>query len=426
VAPVLTRNIQPGEPALSLREYEARGGYSALRKALSLTPEEVVELVVAADLKGRGGAGFPAGVKWASLPPLAESPRPRVVLVNCDETEPGAFKDRFLAEHDPHQLLEGTLICAYACQAELAYIFVRAEYLDPTYHVLERALGELQEAGHIGREVLGNGWQCDLRLHLSAGRYICGEAQALVNAMEGRRPVPKTRPPYPTISGAWGRPSVVNNVETLCCVPHIVERGPEWFRQLGKAADTGTKIYAVSGRVKGPGCYELPMGTTLREILDEHADGMSDGHEFKAALPGGASSMFLDASQMDVPLEFESLAQIGCYFGTGGIIVLSDRSCIVRATQNLMQFFARESCGWCTPCRDGLPWLAGALSDIEEGRGKPGDADLLAELAGTIGGNTFCALALGAVASLESGLEKFRAEYDDHVRLGQCPLQRAG
>ena len=418
---VLTKNIQPGRPPLNLRQYEQAGGYAALRQALRLGPEETLRLVDGADLRGRGGAGYPAGKKWAALPPYEQSVLPRMIFANCDEMEPGTFKDRHLVQGDPHQLLEGTIIAAYACRAALGYVFVRAEYVDPR-RALETALAEARVAGYLGRNLLGSGWDFELHLHASAGRYLCGEALALLNAMEGGRAVPRTKPPYAANSGAWGRPSIVNNVETLCCVPHIITNGPEWFRGLGKATDAGTKLYGISGRVKRPGSYELPMGTTLRELLD-CAGGMQEGHEFRAALPGGASSMFMDASELGVPLEFEALKQIGVYFGTGSVVVLDDKTCPVGMTHNLQQFFARESCGWCTPCREGLPWLADLLEGLERGTGRPEDLALLEDLTGQIHGNTFCTLALGAVASLESGLKKFREEYEAHVRLGRCPYR---
>jgi len=419
--PVLTQNIRPGKPPTSLREYEAAGGYSALRKALDMTPARVHQLVDDADLKGRGGAGFPAGKKWAALPPLEQSLRPRLLLVNLDEMEPGTYKDRYLVEGDPHQLIEGTLIAAYACQLDLGWIFVRAEYTDPL-RILEQALAEAKAAGYIGRNILGRGFDFDLRLHASAGRYICGEAAGLLNAMEGKRAIPRTKPPYEAQVGAWGKPSIVNNVETLCCVPHIVERGPEWFRKLGKAHDSGTKLYGVSGRVKRPASFELPMGTTLRELIEEHAGGMRDGYKFRAALPGGASTMFMDESQLDVPLEFESMRPLGLFFGTGTVIVLDDKTCPVGMVHNLQQFFARESCGWCTPCRDGLPWLAWTLGEIEAGRGEASDLDLLADQTHFIHGNTFCALALGAAVSVESSLNKFRGDYEEHIRRRGCPF----
>ena len=418
--PILTRNIRPGQPPMTIREYEAAGGYSALRKALKeLSPAEARQVVSDSNLRGRGGAGFPTGTKWAGLPPLDRSARPRMAMVNCDEMEPGTFKDRLLVEGDPHQLIEGTLVSAYACELDLGYIFVRAEYVEAT-RALERALAEAAQAGYIGPNILGSGWSFDLKIHASAGRYICGEENGLINAMEGKRAIPRTKPPYAVMCGAWGKPTVVNNVETHCCVPHIVERGAEWFKGLGKAKDAGTKIYGVSGRVKRPGAFELPIGSTLRELL-ERAGGMQDGVSFRAALPGGASTMFLDASQMEVPLDYGSLAEIHCFLGTGCAIVLDDRTCPVGMVGNLQQFFARESCGWCTPCRDGLPWIAGIYADLEEGRGKPGDLELLLDLAHHIRGNTFCALALGAVVSIQSSLEKFRADYEEHLRRPGCP-----
>jgi NADH-quinone oxidoreductase subunit F len=420
---VLTTNFRPGLPPMNLREYEAAGGYQALRKAIKEhTPGEVVQVVTDSNLRGRGGAGFPTGQKWANLPPCETCEQPRIMIANLDEMEPGTFKDRYLVENDPHQFLEGLLIACYACRSELAYVFVRDVYRKPAAELIEQALAEAEQAGYVGRNVLGSGWNCEVHVHMSAGRYICGEAMGILNAMEGRRAIPRTKPPHEVASGAWGKPTVVNNVETYCCVPHIVLRGAEWFRGLGKAKDAGTKIYGVSGRVKRPGSYELPMGTTLNELLDE-AGGMQEGYQFKAALPGGASTMYLGSHEMDVPLEFEALKEIDCYFGTGTAIVVDDRTCIVGLTHNLQQFYARESCGWCTPCRDGLPWIEKLYRDQEEGRGKPGDVELLGELARSIGRNTFCALALGAIVSIESSIHKFRGEYDDHIRLGRCPFR---
>jgi NADH-quinone oxidoreductase subunit F len=421
VEPVLTRNMKPGRTPVSLADYEKAGGYSALRTALTrYSPPEIVKLVTDSNLRGRGGAGFPTGRKWAALVPAERSRRPRLLMVNFDEMEPGTYKDRFLVEGDPHQLIEGTLIAGYACQADIAYIFVRGEYVTPI-RALEQALAEAEQAGYVGRNILGRGFDFEIRLHTSAGRYMCGEETGLLNAIEGKPANPRTKPPYPVTSGAWGLPTVINNVETLCCVPHIVERGAEWFRGLGKAKDAGTKIYGMSGRVKRPGSWELPIGTTLRELLTEHAGGMQEGVGFRAALPGGASTMFLDVAQMDVPLEYESLAQINCFFGTGSAIVLDDRTCVVGMVHNLQQFFARESCGWCTPCREGLPWVRDLLGGLEQGQGRPGDLELLEDQAHYIHGNTFCALALGAMVSLESSLQKFRADYEEHLRAPRCP-----
>ena len=419
--PVLTRNRRPGKPPPDRAQYEAAGGYQALRAALEIGPEETLQRVLDADLKGRGGAGYPAGKKWASLPPYEQSPRPRLIFVNCDEMEPGTFKDRCLVEGDPHLLVEGTLAAARACRAEHAWIFVRGEYAGPS-RLLRRAVAEAREAGYVGRNILGSGWDCELHVHESAGRYMCGEALALLNAMEGSRAQPRTKPPYAAHVGAWGLPSIVNNVETLCCVPSIITRGAAWFRSLGRGQDAGPKLYGVSGRVNRPGSFELPIGVTLRELLDEHAGGMRPGCRFKAALPGGASTMYLSEAELDVPLDFASLGAIHHYLGTGSVVVIDDRTCLVAATRNLQQFFARESCGWCTPCRDGLPWLVRILDALEEGRGTTEDIALLEELCHAIHGNTFCTLALGAVVSIESGLAKFRDEFEAHVRMGRCPL----
>jgi len=421
VEKVLTRNFRDdGEPVM-LKEYESKGGYSALRKALEMEPKEAMKLVLDADLRGRGGAGFPAGRKWSGLPDIEESELPRLLFVNFDEMEPGTFKDRYLVENDPHQLVEGILIAAHACQLQLGYIFIRAEYVKPLA-ILERALGEAVEAGYLRERACGKKGTFELRLHASAGRYMCGEGQALINAMQGNRAVPRTTPPHAAASGAWGKPTIVNNVETLCCVPHIIERGAEWFKGVGIGDDTGPKIYGISGRVRRPGSFELPIGTTLREIIDEHAGGMLDGYGFQAALPGGASTKYLDGSEMDVPLGFEGLKQIGADFGTGSIIVVDDRTCIVAATGSMQRFFARESCGWCTPCRDGLPWMAHLFGEIEAGRGRRGDLELVEDLSRNIIDNTFCLLATGAVLSIQSGMKKFRGAYEDHIRLGRCPV----
>ncbi len=419
--PVLTKNMHPGRGPLNLREYEQAGGYAALRKAIEIGPEATLQLVLDADLRGRGGAGYPAGKKWAALPPYEQSPTPRLIFVNADEMEPGTYKDRFLMEGDPHQLIEGTILAAFACRAALGWIFVRAEYVDPL-RILDTALAEAGAAGYLGQNILGSGWDFELHLHSSAGRYMCGEALALLNAMEGSRAIPRSKPPYAANVGAWGLPSIVNNVETFCCVPHIVRNGPEWFKGLGVAKDAGPKIYGISGRVVRPGSYELPIGTTLRELL-EVAGGMLPGYEFRAALPGGASSMFMDARELDVPMDFESLKAINVYFGTGSVTVVDDHTCLVGMTHNLQQFFARESCGWCTPCREGLPWLVEILSRFERGIAVREDISLLEELTYQIHDRTFCTLALGAVVSIESGLAKFREEYERHIELGACPYQ---
>lgn len=417
--PILTKNIRPGEGPASLEAYERSGGYQALGKALDMDPGDVVKLVSDSKLKGRGGAGFPTGFKWSTMPPVDSSARPRYLAVNFDEMEPGTFKDRFLVEGDPHQLIEGILIAAWACRIDVAYVFIRAEYFR-SREVLEKAIFEAGQKGYIGKNILGSGWDFELHIHTSAGRYMCGEETGLLNALEGKRANPRSKPPYPPTSGAWGRPTIINNVETLCCAPHIVEHGAEWFISLGKAKDSGTKIYGVSGKVNNPGAWELPMGTTMRELVFEHAGGMWDGCAFRAALPGGASTRFMGEDVLDLPLDFDTLKEHKLFLGTGTTIVLDDRTCPVAMNRNLQIFYARESCGWCTPCREGIPWMEKLLADIENGRGQPGDIDLLIDQCKFIGPNTYCAFALGAVQPLESGIQLFSEDFEEHIRLGRC------
>ena len=418
----LTKNIQNGKEPPDLRGYERAGGYQAVRKALKgMTPQEVQQVVKDANLRGRGGAGFPTGVKWGVIPMGENAPRPKYLVANADEMEPGTFKDRLLMEGDPHQLVEGMILSAFAIEAEVAFIFLRGEY-HLAAERLSRAIAEAREAGYLGRDILGSGFNLELYLHTSAGRYICGEETALLNALEGKRAIPRARPPFPQICGLWGRPTVINNVETLCNVPHIVVNGADWYKGLSLSPDGGTKIYGVSGRVKRPGCWELPMGTTIREILEEHAGGMQEGYRFKGLQPGGASTDFLGEQHLDVKMDYGSVQAAGSRMGTGTMIVLDDRSCPVGMVLNLEQFFAQESCGWCTPCREGLPWAVSMLEAIENGDGKPEDLDLLAELCLRLGpGNTFCALAPGAMEPLQSALRLFREDFERHIREGRCP-----
>ncbi len=418
----LTNNIRPGEPPLDIAGYERAGGYQALKKALKdMTPEAVMKEVTEAKLRGRGGAGFPTGQKWSFVPRGPDAPKPKYLIVNADEMEPGTFKDRLLLEGDPHQMIEGAILSAYAIEAEIAYIFVRGEYRLAAER-LERAAAEAAERGYLGHDILGSGFSLDLHIHTSAGRYICGEETALLTSLEGRRAIPRAKPPFPQSAGLWGRPSVVNNVETLCNVPHIVARGAEWFRRLSRGPDGGTKIYGASGRVKRPGAWELPMGTPLREILEEHAGGMRDGYALRGLLPGGASTDFLTAEHLDVAMDYGSVEKAGSRLGTGTMIILDDRTCPVAMLRNLEHFFAQESCGWCTPCRDGLPWVERILAAIEAGEGEEDDLDVLALHTRFLGpGRTFCAHAPGAMEPLQSGLKYFRADFERHIRDKRCP-----
>jgi NADH-quinone oxidoreductase subunit F len=418
----LTKNIRPGEEPLDLKAYEQAGGYQAVRKALQgMTPAEVSELVKDSNLRGRGGAGFPTAQKWSFVPMGDDAPRPKFLIANADEMEPGTFKDRLLLEGDPHQLLEGMLISAYAIQAEVAYIFLRWEYKLAAER-LTKAIAEAYGAGYLGHNILGSGYGLELHLHVSAGRYMCGEETGLLNALEGKRATPRSKPPFPQTSGVWGKPTIVNNVETLCNLPHIINNGAEWFKGLSHSQDGGTKIYGVSGRVRRPGAWELPMGTTIREILEDHAGGMRDGCKFRGLLPGGASTDFLVEEHLDVKMDFDSVQKAGSRLGTGTMIVLDDQTCPVGMVYNLERFFAQESCGWCTPCRDGLPWTAQILQALEDGRGQPRDLQRLALHTKLLGpGHTFCALAPGAMEPLQSALKYFKEDFEQHIREHRCP-----
>jgi NADH-quinone oxidoreductase subunit F len=417
----LTQHLRPDGQPLSLAEYERVGGYAALRRALKdMTPKQVLEEVTKSGLRGRGGAGFPTGQKWSFVPMGPDAPHPKYMVQNADEMEPGTFKDRLLLEGNPHLAIEGTILAAYAIGAEVAYIFLRWAYKHAAAG-LTRAIAEAYDAGYLGGRVLGSYWGLDLHLHVSAGRYMCGEETGLLNALEGKRSTPRVKPPFPQVSGLFGKPTIVNNTETLCNVPGIVANGAEWFKTLSPSRDTGTKIFGVSGRVKRPGLWELPLGTTVRELLEEHAGGMADGYRFRGLLPGGASTDFLVEQHLDVPMDYGSVEKAGSRLGTATAIVLDDKTCPVGMVHNLEKFFARESCGWCTPCRDGLPWVAATLRAMEEGRGEPGDLEMLDRHARLLGpGRTFCALAPGAMEPLQSALKYFREDFDRHIREKRC------
>lgn len=418
----LTQNIRPDREPLNLADYEKAGGYQGLRKALTrMTPGEVTDVVQASNLRGRGGAGFPTGRKWSFVPMGDGAPRPKYLVVNADEMEPAAFKDRFLLEGDPHQLLEGIILAAYALQAEIAYIFLRDAYKTAAQRI-RRAMGEARDKGYLGDNILGSGFTLNVHLHLSAGRYICGEETALLNAIEGRRATPRAKPPFPPVVGLWGKPTVANNVETLCNIPHIVTHGADWFRSLSLVADGGTKIYGASGKVRRPGAWELPLGTPLGEIVEEHAGGMRDGLQLRAILPGGASTDLLTPAHLDVKMDFNSVQEAGSRLGTGTIVVVDDRTCIVGLTANLMRFFARESCGWCTPCREGVPWAAKLVAAIEQGQGHAEDIHQLRALMAMMApGHTFCAFAPGAMEPLQSALKYFEDDFHRHITEKSCP-----
>lgn len=419
----LTKNVHPDGSVLHIQAYEQAGGYQALRKVLlgGMSPKTVTDTVKEANLRGRGGAGFPTAQKWSFVPLGPDAPNPTYLICNADEMEPGTFKDRFLMERDPHQLIEGMLIAGFAIEADVAYIFLRGEYVLAAER-LSHAIKEASHARYLGKNILGSDYSLELHLHLSGGRYMCGEETGLLNALEGKRANPRSKPPFPPVVGLFGRPTVVNNVETLCCVPHIMTHGAAWFRGLGRTQDGGTKLFGASGKVKRPGLWELPMGTTIREILEEHAGGMREGVRFRGLLPGGASTDFVTEEHLDTPMDFIAMTKIGSRMGTGTMIVLDDQTCPVGMTWNLMRFFAQESCGWCTPCWSGLGWVEKILKAMEDGRGQPGDLDKLAAHAKMWSpGATFCALAPGAAEPLQSALKYFRDDFEGHIVNKRCP-----
>jgi len=386
-----------------------------------MSAADVLETIKSSGLKGRGGAGFPTGLKWSFVPQGESSPQQKYLVVNADEMEPGTFKDRLLMEGDPHLLLEGMIISAYAIGASKAYIFLRGEY-HGSVKTLKKAIAEAYEKGYLGSNILGTGYDLDIILHTSAGRYICGEETALLNALEGKRANPRAKPPFPQVSGLWGKPTIVNNVETLCNLPGIITYGIDWYQGLGKGADAGTKMFGVSGRVKNPGVWEMPLGVTIRELLEDKAGGMQEGLGLKAFLPGGGSTDFMLPEHLDLALDYDEISQKGgSRLATGTMIVLDDQTCPVGMIGNLMKFFAHESCGFCTPCRDGLPWVDAIFRDFEAGRGSEKDLNILKEQVEYMGpGRTFCALAPGATAPLGSGLKYFEDDFKEHIKQKRC------
>lgn len=416
----LTEHLRADKRPLSLKEYEKVGGYEAVRKVLKgMSPKAVQDAVKDSNLRGRGGAGFATGLKWSFVP--MNSAKPKYLIANADEMEPGTFKDRILLEETPHQLIEGMILSAYAIQADQSFVFLRWAYKVAAKEI-EKAIHDAYAAGYLGKNILGSGYDLDMHLHTGVGRYMCGEETALLNSLEGKRATPRAKPPFPQISGLFGKPTIVNNVETLCNIPHIINKGGDWFKSLSRTGDSGTKIYGVSGKVKKPGAWELPMGVTMRELIEEYAGGMQDGLKFRGALPGGASTDFLVEEHLDVKLDYGNVAAAGSRFGTGTLVILDDKTCPVGFVQNLEHFFAQESCGFCTPCREGLPWVAKILASMEKGEGTQEDIGLLEFHTKYLGpGNTFCALAPGAMEPLQSALKYFRQDFEQHIHDQCCP-----
>jgi len=421
VEPRLTRNWSNPD-AVGIDGYVAAGGYAGLRTAVTMSDADIVEVVKASGLRGRGGAGFPTGMKWGFVP--RDTGKPTYVVVNFDESEPGTCNNRELVEREPHRLLEGTAIAARAIGCETAFIYVRGEYLWQSI-VLERAIAEAYEAGYLGADVAGSGTRIDVVLHRGAGAYICGEETALLNSLEGLRGQPRLRPPFPAVEGLYASPTVINNVETLMNVPDIVERGADWFREVGTEKSPGTKMVTISGKVERPGNYEIALGTPFREVLEELGGGMLGGGTLKAWTPGGSSTPMLTAAHVDTGLDYESLAAAGSMLGTAAIMVMDETDCVVDCAQRMVAFYAHESCGKCTPCREGSWWATRVLERIEHGYGREVDIPLMHDVGKNTLFRAFCALADGTASVINSSLQHFADEYEEHVRLGRCPLQDA-
>ena len=420
LTPVLTDNWDQ-ERSWTMSAYEERGGYGALKKALGMTPEAVVAEVKDSGLRGRGGAGFPTGMKWGFIP--QDNPKPKYLVVNADESEPGTCKDIPLMMASPHTLIEGVIISSYAIRANHAFIYVRGEVLHVVRR-LQRAVQEAYLAGHLGKNIHGSGYDLDLVIHAGAGAYICGEETALLDSLEGRRGQPRLRPPFPAVAGLYASPTVINNVESIASVPSIIEHGSGWFSSMGTEKSKGYGIFSLSGHVNRPGQYEAPLGITLRRLI-ELAGGMREGRELKFWTPGGSSTPLLTDEHLDVPLDFEGIGEAGSMLGTRALQLFDDSTCVVRAVLRWTEFYKHESCGKCTPCREGTWWLVQVLGRLEKGEGTEDDLDLLLDQCDNIMGRSFCALADGAVAPISSSIEYFRDEYLAHFRNGGCPFDPA-
>ena len=417
--PVLVKHVgEQGAPTLDAYVRQQRG-YEALRKAVTLKPDDIIEQVKASGLRGRGGAGFPTGLKWQFVDKKSE--KARYICCNADESEPGTFKDHVLMERNPHLLIEGCAIACYAIGAKVAYIYIRGEF----YHVqqvLEAEIKKAYAAGYLGKNIFGSGFDCDVYVHRGAGAYEAGEETALIESLEGKRAQPRLKPPFPAVAGLYQSPTAVNNVETLCNVPLIINNGAEWFARLGPEKNGGPKLYCISGHVKRPGVYEASMNTTLRELIygEDFAQGMLDGRKFKAIIPGGSSVPLLLDEHLDTPASFDHVAKAGSLLGSAGLIVLDDSVCMVWLAMNLLHFYKHESCGKCTPCREGGDWLYKLLQRIESGEGQQKDIDLLFGVSNNILGKTLCAFGDAAATPVLTTLKLFRHEYEEHVREGRC------
>jgi NADH-quinone oxidoreductase subunit F len=419
---ILTRRW--GKPnSAALQSYRADGGYAALDKALGMEPAAVVDEVKRSNLRGRGGAGFATGLKWTFLP---KDVRPRFLTVNADESEPGTFKDRYIIEHDPHMLIEGIAITCLALDMHLAYVYIRGEFPKQA-RILEEAIKEAREAGIIGPRLLGKrDFDLEIHVHRGAGAYICGEESALLESLEGKKGYPRLKPPFPAIVGLWGKPTIINNVETIANIPWIVENGGDAFAALGSGKTGGTRLFGVSGHVNRPGVYEKPAAYNLKKLIMEDCGGTPGGRKIKAVIPGGSSCPVLRGDEIDISLEVDAVKAAGSMSGSGGVIVFDESTCMVRVLARIAKFYAEESCGQCTPCREGTSWMEGIVEKIEHGHGTAADVEKLEQIAGNIGGNTICALGDAASMPVQSFVKKFRSEFLRHVEERRCPYGEHG
>jgi len=413
--PVLTKFIHEGGSS-TLDHYLARDGYRIAKEIVGTDPAAVLKTVMDSGLRGRGGAGFPTGKKWSFL--AKDTGKPIYLAVNGDESEPGTFKDRHLIEKDPHLLLEGMILASYAIGSHHAFLYMRGEFTDG-YDIMRRAVQEAEKKGFIGRNIFGKSYDLKITLVRGAGAYICGEETGMLTSIEGNRGYPKLKPPFPAISGLFGSPTIINNVETICNVPHILRNGTQWFKQWGTDQSPGFKIFCVSGHVNKPGVYELPLGTPLREVIDVHAGGVRAGKKIKAVIPGGSSTPLLTGPKIEqARMDYESLATLGTFLGSGGITVLDEDTDMVRAIFNLMKFYHHESCGQCTPCREGTGWLEKIVHRIHKNHGSMQDLNLIADVCNNMRGRTICPLADAAVMPMLSYLNEFRKEFEARVSAG--------
>jgi NADH-quinone oxidoreductase subunit F len=418
---VLTRRF--GLPnSASINTYLETDGYKAFEKALAMKPEDIIEELKTSGLRGRGGAGFPTGMKWSFVP--RTSPKPKYIVVNADESEPGTCKDRLLLEYDPHQLIEGMLIAALAVGSNAGYIYIRGEYRY-LIDIMDRAIGEAYAKGYLGKNLRGSEFSFDAYTHTGAGAYECGEESALLESLEGKRGIPRIRPPFPAVVGAFQCPTVLNNVETYCAVPAIIRDGGAAFAALGSPKNGGTRLFCLSGHINKPGVYELPMGFPLMRMINEVGGGIPGGKKLKAVIPGGSSCPVLKAEECDLPMDFDSLAKAKSMLGSGGVVIMDEDTCMVKAALRIMRFYAHESCGWCIPCREGTAWLRRILDRFHRGLGQPSDITLIGDLSKNMLGRTFCPLGDAAALPTISIVEKFRDEFEAHLDGRPCPYEEA-